>query len=366
MKAKLLYLTDLHKRMKDITTIKGYVNAVNKVEKDIYNFVANNGITHVLIGGDWYDRGYGTDIASALAHTEGDRALYDLLKGNLYSVIGNHIRINMDSNPELFLIQPHKVFTTRIKVPRDYQIFRTPDKLIIGTVQISFNHHNHYAKDASAYRTIRDEGITYHIGLFHDEKVIPTSMLVGAGISAIVTENNKITQALEDVDLAIVGHIHKPIGEFPIQLENGKQCTMIVPGSLTNTDAGDISRHDTFKAPIIEIGDNSEVSLSYREFDLYTETLTFIKKNREVKEEERLKTTRGNVVHNLYEDNVEITSLLGNSSELFMSLNSFMESQGYTNLDKTLIQTIMRDPANIKSLVKIWEEEKEAGNIYLE
>ena len=141
---------------------------------------------------------------------------------------------------------------------------------------------------------------------------------------------------------------------------------MIVPGSLTNTDAGDISRHDTFKAPIIEIGDNSEVSLSYHEFDLYTETLTFIKKNREVKEEERLKTTRGNVVHNLYEDNVEITSLLGNSSELFMSLNSFMESQGYTNLDKTLIQTIMRDPANIKSLVKIWEEEKEAGNINLE
>ena len=358
MKAKLLYITDFHKRMKDITTIKGYVQAINMVEKDIHSFVKSEGITHVLIGGDWYDKGYGTDVASALAHTEGDRILYDLVNGNLYSVIGNHIRINMDSNPELSLIQPHPVFTTRVKVPRKHQIFRTPDKLIIGSVQVSFNHHNHFAKDATAYHTVREPGITYHIGLFHDERIIPTTILAGAGIPTIVTETNKITHALEDVDLAIVGHIHKPIGEFPIQLANGKICTMIVPGSLTNTDAGDISRHDIFKAPIIEIGDNSEVSLSYHEFDLHTDTLTFIKKNREMKENERLKTTRGNVVGTLYEDGGEITSLLGNSSDLFMSLNAFMEVQKYTDLDKNLMRSIMKDPANINSLLSLWRDKE--------
>ena len=145
MKYKILYATDLHKKMKDITTIRGYCTVHNKIEDDLINLISQLGITHFIEGGDWFDSGYGSDVAAALAHTDLDRKLYDAVKGNFYGVIGNHIRLNMDSNPELFLIQPHPKYTTRHRISRDTQIIKTPDELFLNGVQISFCHHDKVA-----------------------------------------------------------------------------------------------------------------------------------------------------------------------------------------------------------------------------
>ena len=41
-----------------------------------------------------------------------------------------------------------------------------------------------------------------------------------------------------------------------------------------------------------------------------------------------------------------------------MSLNAFMEVQKYTDLDKNLMRSIMKDPANINSLLSLWRDKE--------
>ena len=148
MHYRILIGNDLHKRMKDLTTIRGYIEGCRLVETDIIDACKELGCTHFFSLGDWFDKGYGSDVAAALAHTDIDRDLYDAVNGNLYGVIGNHIKIRMDSNPELFLIQPHPVYRSRHPVNRKEQILKTPKDLILNGVQIHFMHWNKDAEDA--------------------------------------------------------------------------------------------------------------------------------------------------------------------------------------------------------------------------
>ena len=354
MKYKILVVNDFHKKMKDVTTIKGYVDVQNKVQSELTDSIVKEGFNKVIINGDWYDGGYGSDTASVLAHTEADRKMYETLGGELYGVIGNHIRVRMDSNPELFLIQPHPYFKTRVPVDRDYQIIKTPDKLLLNGVQISLCHHNRYAKGARDYIVERDENAHYHIALYHTEDVIPSNVLYNAGYGTMVSEDSQIAECLWNVDYAIVGHIHKPIGAFPIRLPNGRVCTMCIPGSLTNTDSGLNARHDYVDAPVIEIDDDGKVTHSYFRINMHTDELHFAEKvdNSATK----LKTIRGNAKKNLYTDEEEITTLFENDPKTFTSLNSFMLKQGYSDSDKELIQTVLDSPTDIKKLMEIWNK----------
>ena len=322
MKYRVLCGGDLHKRMKDISTIRGYTTACKKVQLDLMNIIKEMGVTHFISLGDWFHSGYGSDVAAALVHTDIDREMSELLNGNFYGLIGNHIKIRLDSNPELFLIQPHSSYISRHKVNRTEQIIRTPKSLVLNGVQFCFQHWNREAESTYDYKPMIDENCHYHIGLFHTPSVIPTQMLKSMNMNGITNSNSAISAVMNDIELAIVGDIHKPLGTFVINRDDGKSTTMIVPGSLTNTDAGLGSRHDSVELPLIDIDDDGKVTLSYVHIDLHTDKLTFLAKNISDEMKEKLSSLRGNSKETLYEELEQVT-FVGESGS-FISLNAFM------------------------------------------
>ena len=48
MRARILFVSDLHKRDCDFSTIAGYTKAVDAVQRDILSFIKQKGITHLV------------------------------------------------------------------------------------------------------------------------------------------------------------------------------------------------------------------------------------------------------------------------------------------------------------------------------
>lgn len=353
MHYKIMIAGDLHKRMKD-GKILGYTRANFLVQTDLMRAIDELGITHFISLGDWFDRGYGSDVAAALTHTDIDREMALRLKGNFYGLIGNHIRLVMDSNPELFLIQPHPRLKSRHAIARDYQILRTPDSLRLGPIQFCFAHWSKDADTALDYKVMIDPTAKYHIGLYHTEKIIPASKLSDLNMYSVVSSNNQISAALEGIDIAIVGHIHMKIGTFSVSTPSG-DIPMIIPGSLTNTSSSLIERHDYIEIPIIETDDDSDsFSLSYYKQPLHTDILQFLHNDLEDTSRTKLKSLQGNSVETLYEE-LETASFIGSGQ--FLSLNRFLEEQGYTQGDKKIIKHVINSPEDVTTLLNIYKED---------
>lgn len=350
---KLAVAGDLHKRSKDITTIEGYVECCTAVQRSLMSTLKKYGIEYFISAGDWYDKGYAGDVSASLADYDLDIEMSHMLNGNFYGVIGNHIRLNLDSNPELHIIQPHEVYKPRRASMRDEQIMKTPEVLRIRDVQISLMHFNKDEIDALSYRPTREPWAKYHIAIFHTQLVIPNQALVNTNYGYNSSSNSKIGQCLNGVDLAIVGHVHDPIGTFPINTPNGV-CTMIVPGSLTNVDAGERGRHSTIAMPLITIDDESNVKLEYIPFDLKLNLVTF-KKRDIAASRENLKTLRGKPLDNL-NSTVDVVASMSMAEEALTSLNAFMLQQGYTAKDKALIKVVLHSPESVTDLVRIYLE----------
>lgn len=351
MKHKIAFAGDLHKRPKDISTIKGYVKCCDAVQDSIIKTIIQEEITHFVSLGDWYDKGYVDDISSALADTSREEYMSKVLNGNFYGVIGNHIRLRLDSNPELMLIQPHPTLKSRKQVKRDEPIIKTPNHIRIGDVQISLVHHIYNSESIEDYSVHRLPGVKYHIACVHDPRFIPNHKLSLTNVPTTQSLDSQIARVLKDVDLCICGDIHMPLGMFDLS----PTTKMIVPGSLTNTNAGLKGRHSSIKMPIITIDDETnQVSFNYLEFDLHLNMLTFDEKGQE-KVAEKLKTIRGNNLEKLYGDKpLEGIISSGISS---MSLGSFLKEQQYTENDKQLIRLTLKDPSNLLNLVKTHYED---------
>lgn len=344
---KLLFAGDLHKRNKDISTIKGYVKCVDAVQESIINIIQKEGITHFIHLGDWYDRGYIDDITAAIADTSMEEYMNKILKGNFYGVIGNHIRLRLDSNPELMLIQPHTSIVSRKPVKRTEPIIKTPSCFTIGNVQISLIHFDSTIQHVNDYEVVRLPNVVYHIACVHDAKFIPNSRLRSIQYPPTTSLDSQIAQKLKDVDLCICGDIHIPIGMF----ELSPNTKMIIPGSLTNTTASEKTRHSSINMPLITIDDETDkVSIAFYPINLKINMLTFdSKKNDTISD--KIKSLRGNNVKNLYEDkDFESVLTTGIAS---MSFGSFLTQQGYTKGDKDLIRSMLSKPEDIVNLMKI-------------
>lgn len=352
---RLMFAGCLHKRPSDITTIEGYADCCIAVQLALIDEIERNQIDKFVSMGDWFDKGYGTDVISSLADTEIDRQMAAKLNGEFYGVIGNHIRLNLDTNPELFLIQPHPVFKTRKKVNRAEQIIRTPEYLMINGVQISFMHYNKLAHSAVDYKPIRRPDAKYHIALFHTPYVVPSAKLYEMNMHYDASSNSSISECMENVDFAIVGDIHKPLGQFTISHPNGKMTTMVVPGSLTNTEAGLNSRHNSISIPIVEINDDGDVKIEYLFFDIKTNMVTFKNKSTEVTDP-KLKTLRGNNVKNLYDNSDGTIVDTFHDEAASMSMNLFMRRQNYTKADIDIVNTVLHTPKDVQNIVKIYTE----------
>lgn len=347
---KVMIAGDLHKRPTDISTIRGYVKCCDAVQDALIDAIKEKGITHFISLGDWYDKGYVDDVSAALSDVTKEIHMHNLLNGNFYGVIGNHIRLKLDSNPEFNLIQPHPTMKPKKPVEREVAIIKTPQYLMLGNIQISLVHHQLGRRSVTEYSIYRMPEAKYHIALVHDPLFIPNSQMVKAGIPTTVSLDSDIGSTLRGVDLCICGDIHKPLGLFKVFNTN-----MYVPGSLTNTNAGINTRHGSIKIPIITIDDETDsVNVEYMPFDLKINMLTFDDRSL-LKAEDKLKTLRGNPIDRLYEGGT-LEGVL--SKELAgLSLSAFLKDQHYTEADKNLIRGVRNNPQDLTGLIAIHKED---------
>ena len=89
MRARILFVSDLHKRDCDFSTIAGYTKAIDAVQRDILSFIKQRGITHLVSLGDWYDKGY-RSINRSNNDRNFDEDLSRAVNGNFYICLGNH------------------------------------------------------------------------------------------------------------------------------------------------------------------------------------------------------------------------------------------------------------------------------------
>ncbi len=350
---RILVAGDLHKRAKDITTIEGYVNCTKAVQQKLMDEIIDKDVDIFISLGDWYDKGYATDVAASLADYDLDIKMSNLLKGNFLGLIGNHIRLGLDSNPELHIIQPHEVYKTRCATPRQEQIMKTPKSIVVNNVQISLVHYNPNERDARTYKVERDPNVRYHIALYHTHLVVPCAQLQGTGYEYITSRSDAICDALSNVDLAIVGHIHKPLGSFTIDTSSERQTKMIVPGSLTNTDAGMGSRHTEVRLPLIDIALDGSVAYRSLGFNILTNMVTF--REKVSGDAYKLKTLRGKALKELHKDKeVDLDRIFESS---LLSFSNFMLKRGYTDRDKKLIRSVITAPSDLNQLLSIYKDE---------
>lgn len=355
---KGMFCGDLHKKIIDPTTIEGYRTCNAQVQRNLMQMIREEGITHFFGLGDWYDRGFHTDNATAIPEYDMDIEMYHVLNGNFYGLIGNHIKLGLDSNPELFLIQPHDYYRPRTRVWRDYQIIKTPDKLKFGTVQISFMHFSGDRKSLLGYKPVRDEDTTYHIALFHTPWIVPNQQLISAGLTPNTYTTDSIGKCLDGVDLAICGDIHDPIGRFIVHHQTG-DTIMVVPGSLTNTTSSKEHRHSVIYIPIVTIDDDSNVTLSFRMFDLLINMLTFKDAEVKKKEKEKLDGIRSKRKGDQLSEG-ELRSVFDYSAPDAFSLANLMIRKGYSAEDVAMIKSIFNNPVDIDNLIKIFTETEPA------
>lgn len=351
---KLLFAGDLHKKSKDPDNIINYVACNVAVQKQLMNVILNKGITKFIHIGDWYDRGYINDMSAGFSAIDMDMQMSKLLKGEFYGLIGNHIRLKMDSNPELFLIQPHATLTTRHPVYRREQIIKTPDYLRIGDVQISFMHFNFNRKTLAGYKPVRQEWAKRHIALFHTPWIIPNQQLSKAGLEANTYTVSIIGECLAGVDLAICGDIHKPLGKFAVEHEYGSTI-MVVPGSLTNSTTSKNERHYLVHLPMVTIYSDGTYDLEFIDFDLLTNMVTF-KSDLETKKDVKLEGIRAK----RKEGKVEAGSLgstFDRSAPDAFSLRNLIVRNGYDDKDTRMIDSIFNNPMDVQALIKIYTEE---------
>ena len=347
MQYKIAFAGDLHKRPKDISTIKGYVKCCDSVQESLIKMIQDEGITHFVSLGDWYDKGYVDDVSSALADTSKEEYMNRVLNGNFYGVVGNHIRLRLDSNPELMLIQPHPTIKSRKPVKRAEPIIKTPSHFRIGNIQISLVHHLPNSESVEDYSIHRLPGVKYHVACVHDPKFIPNHRLSQTQMPSNTSLDSQISRTLSNVDLCICGDIHMPLGMFDVS----PTTKMVVPGSLTNTNAGIRSRHGSINIPILTVDDETDtIQFNFYVFDLQINTVTF---NEKVEENvtKKLKTLRGNNLASLYDDKpLEGIISTGISS---MSFGAFLREQNYTENDKKLIRSTLNKPEDLIELIKI-------------
>lgn len=350
---KVLIGADLHKRATDISTIKGYVNCNQAVQRDLMRIIIEKSYTHFISAGDWYDRGYIADVSASLADYDLDREMNALLKGNFYGVIGNHIRLSLDSNPELHLIQPHHKYKSRRVTTRTEQIMKTPDIIMLNGVQISLMHYKQDEETALDYKPTRLPEAKYHIAIFHTELIVPASKLIQTNYGHLSSPANVIAKTLEGVDLAVCGHIHNVLGKFIVETNSGP-TTMVVPGSLSNVDSSEVNRHGSVALPSITINGDGTCKIEYVPFDLKLNMVTFKNKCTEVKKD-KLKTLRGKALDEIHDGN-ECNVALANedSQDILLSLNRFMQLKGYTNKDKKLVRSVINEPNQLDKLLNMY------------
>lgn len=335
MVARILCITDLHKRYKDSTSIKGQVEAARLVQEDIIAFNKENEVTHNIVTGDWYDRGF-HGLGQAYGAMEMDRRLSASVNGNVYLCVGNHFYLERDENPEMYIIQPNAFIKPQMSIPLpEKPIFKMEQSLKFGTVQISFFHFNKLNKDYVAYR---DPSCTFHIGIYHDDAALPGWIREMDGFSGN-TSSNYLNSIYNNIDLAIHGHIHSKIGMTNLELNSGRTVPICVPGALAITQNSDNYKHPYVDLPLIEIDDDYNVNIKMVQFSTHMDKLRFYQVKKKAKP----------VIDELAVADQKFTV----NSAATKSLPTYLSAKGYKPMHFNLLDAAVHDTLNLASAVRI-------------
>lgn len=336
MLAKILFVSDLHKVCKDGTSIKGKLEVQSLIQEDLLQYIKNNGVTHVILLGDWYDRGF-HDMCATFGAMQEDMALSNSVSGEVYLCVGNHFYLERDDNPEMYMIQPNAFLKPKlpIKCP-EKPIFKVVNDLRIGTVKISFFHFNKMNK---VYTNTREPDVTYHIGVYHDDVTLPTAIRQREGINK-ETSSAYLNEVYKNIDLGIHGHIHAKVGVSGVGLISGKQVPIIVPGSLGITQNSESYKHTSVNLPVLTIMDDSAVDVQFAEFSTHLDKLRFYTK--------APKTALFNQT-----DKQDVTF----TPSTLKSLPAYLSSRGYNERQLNLISAACTRTLNLVEVVKILTED---------
>ena len=273
MQKTVLFAPDLHKRDVDFTSIRGYREAIECVQQDILDFLKSTENSVFVSLGDWYDKGY-RSTGRVYIDSYYDEEISKAVNGEAYICLGNHFFLERDSNPEMYLIQPSYLYQPKDKVPMSTPTFKTVPHLVIGNVQISFLHFNKMNKN---YVEQLEPGVQYHIGVFHDDCVVPSDIRQAAGYYG-TTSNDYLNNIYSNIDVAIVGHIHATVGMRIYRLNNGREIPIFVPGALAITENKEIAKHKSVMCPVLLVDtDKGTFEMSGVEISTHMELLKFYK-----------------------------------------------------------------------------------------
>ncbi len=339
MLARILFVSDLHKKYTDSSSIHGQVEVFQKIEEDIIEFVKRNGVTHVVILGDWYDRGF-HGLGPTFGSMELDRRLSKAVEGNVFLCIGNHFYLERDENPEMYLIQPNALIKPQSPIPMpERPIFQVEQKLKIGTVQINLFHYNKINKNYVAYR---DEDTTYNIGVYHDDSVIPGWVREKEGFTGASTQSY-MNSIYDNIDFAIHGHIHSKIGICSIELNSGRKVPMCIPGSLGIIQNKEVFKHKEVSLPILDITEDPIPQLHLCPFSTYLDELKFYTPKKKKKKEAAVSV-----------DTSKAGTLVPRAD--LQSLAVYMHKKGYGKKHMKLIDAALANKLDIMTAITIISE----------
>ena len=342
MLQKSIIYTDRHKRDKDFETIGNYLKMTHLISMDLLNYVKTNNITYGISAGDLYDKGF-SEVGPSYKDSLDDIKLSEALKGNSYITIGNHLFLDRDRNPELYLIQPNDKYKPKTPVEITEQVIKCVDYIIIGNVQFSFFHFT--KDDAKMYIRKREPGVKYHVGIYHDDCVVPMSVRKACGIAA-TTNNDYLAAVYADIDFAIVGHIHTKIGMTNLIL-NGRKVPILIPGALTITKNQPSEIHTSVELPVFTIDDEDPdypLTIDLVPFSLHTEVLQFHKKKVKSIPESQPNLEVEDDIHVL-SDTKKVTS--------YLDAEDFLQMEGLDDRSVSLFRASSAGVISVTELMRI-------------
>lgn len=342
--ARVLITTDKHVRDVDFKTIKGYKDALRANILDQIEYCENNEVTHVIDTGDIGDKGF-RDLSQAYSWEN----LFKRWRKSCdyYSVIGNHLFLEMDSNPELFWIQPNQYI--RPKDPNYIMpaepLIKVVPQLIIGTVMFSFHH---YSRKDKEYYCPRPPGITHHHAVYHDDVVIPSNIQNDYNLYRNIS-SEYLKRVFDNVDSCTVGHIHKDYGLVHM-IVGGRQIPMDIPGSCCLTAVSQRDMHTEVKLPQYDIFDDGTLVKSYVTFSLHLDKMRLYKGTEKKVPKEIQEAANETRDFNIQERAGEI---LAKTSSQKLDPVTFLRSMGYTDTGLQLYQQAQDGVLTLTSAIDV-------------
>lgn len=266
---KFPILTDTHLLMNEPSNRREYIDHSVSLLFNIDAFFKANDIKDFAHAGDLYDTGdkkidtYLDNVYSYCLHKLTDDR-------NAYIVYGNHEETHRKYNKFFEVTRVESDFVkSRVDFSKVLQLtdpcFKAVDKASVGPVNIYFMH---FDKEKRYYIPPSDK---INIAIFHEDILTLESKIKlyhhqkGMGIDI------ETTNIMENVDIAICGHIHTPLE--PFRLNNNKHTLVIVPGSLCQRTRAEV--HDVVNIPVICLTSVGEVVVEYAPIHLgnITETI---------------------------------------------------------------------------------------------